>query len=501
MSTIIGPFAKIFGWILAAFFSVTHNYALAIILLTLVTMVAVFPLTRKGTRSMMQMQLLQPELLKMRARYKKTPGMTAEEKREIAQQQQTEMMALYRENGVSPTGGCLPMVMQFPVFIVLYSVIRGMTRTVPGKGKGAAPVYDPLYINHATKLYQSLSATHGKMEAFGLNLADSVRTHQPHWVDVIPYVVVILIAVGLQYVSIWQITNRNPSAANANPQMQTIQKFMPLIFIVIYINFGAGVGLYFIVSSLFRIAQQEWMYKRDPHITKAVAQLVERQKNEPPPTPGGPKKSFRQKLLEASGTASLEPAPNATRPGTRPVKPGGGRPQPGRPQRGPATGGKPGQGRPNSGAKPGPGVKPGARPGAKPGGPAGQGGAGQGGAGQGSQKPGARPGPRPGPDGQGGKPVGGGARNGRLAGDGQGAGAKPGSRPNRPAGSGAKPGSPGSPNPTRDRGPAANGGTNGAGRGTKDPSSGAHGTPARKLSAGPRPGSGKGSGTDPTGGS
>ena len=68
MSTIIGPFAKIFGWILAAFFSVTHNYALAIILLTLVTMVAVFPLTRKGTRSMMQMQLLQPELLKMRAR-------------------------------------------------------------------------------------------------------------------------------------------------------------------------------------------------------------------------------------------------------------------------------------------------------------------------------------------------------------------------------------------------------------------------------------------------
>ena len=106
------------------------------------------------------------------------------------------------------------------------------------------------------------------MHALGINLADSVRTHQPSWVDVIPYALLVLIAVGLQYVSIWQVTTRNPAANAANPQMQSMQKFMPLIFLVLYIALPAGVGVYFIVSSLFRVAQQEWMYKHDPTIVR-----------------------------------------------------------------------------------------------------------------------------------------------------------------------------------------------------------------------------------------
>ena len=157
ITTVIAPVARIFGWLLAAFYSFTGSYGLAIILLTLVTMVVVFPLTRKGTRSMMQMQLLQPELLKMRSKYKKKPGMAPEERREQQAAQQEEMMALYRENGVSPTGGCLPMFMQFPVFIVLYNTIRGMTdqKTV-GTGKAAHLVANPEFINIHTRLYQSL---------------------------------------------------------------------------------------------------------------------------------------------------------------------------------------------------------------------------------------------------------------------------------------------------------------------------------------------------------
>ena len=74
ITTAITPFAKLFGWLLAAFYSVTGNYGLAIVLLTLVTMVVVFPLTRKGTRSMMQMQLCSPELLKMRTSTRKSLG-------------------------------------------------------------------------------------------------------------------------------------------------------------------------------------------------------------------------------------------------------------------------------------------------------------------------------------------------------------------------------------------------------------------------------------------
>jgi YidC/Oxa1 family membrane protein insertase len=341
-TTAITPFAKLFGWLLAAFYSATGNYGIAIVLLTLVTMVVVFPLTRKGTRSMMQMQLLQPELLKMRGKYKKKAGMTPEERREQQSAQQEEMMALYRENGVSPTGGCLPMFMQFPVFIVLYNTIRGMTHTTTeGIGKAAHLVATPEFIDVHTRLYHNLTHSGGKMEAFGLNLADSVRSHQSHLIDVLPYLVVILIAVALQYVSIWQITNRNPTAG-ANQQMQQIQKFMPLIFVVIYIEFPAGVGLYFIVSSMFRIGQQEWMYKRDPHITAAVGKLREMKLKNPPPVTSAPK-TFRERLaaLAPSVEPSLEPSEEAARNATKPIrKPAGGsRPrQSGRPSSSSKTG-------------------------------------------------------------------------------------------------------------------------------------------------------------------
>lgn len=373
VTSIISPFAKLFGWLLAAFYSISGNYGIAIILLTLVTMIAVFPLTRKGTRSMMQMQLLQPELMQLRNKYKRKPNMTSEERREVAQQQQEEMMALYRENGVSPTGGCLPMFLQFPVFIVLYNTIRGMTRTVSvGKGKAAHVVLSPEYISTNTRLYRSLVDAKGKMEAFGLNLADSVRTHQTHWTAVIPYVVVILVAVALQYVSIWQITNRNPTAGAANQQMQQIQKLMPLIFIFIYIEFPAGVGLYFIVSSAFRIGQQEWMYKRDPHILESIQKLKE-MKAKNPPAPTVKPKGFRERLaalapqadpsLQPSSQATRKPASSARRPGARPsgTKPPGSRPSPSgtggkpRPSQGASRPGqsRPGQGRPRPSAESG----------------------------------------------------------------------------------------------------------------------------------------------------
>jgi YidC/Oxa1 family membrane protein insertase len=311
IGSIISPFANLFGWLLAAYFSFSHNYGIAIVLLTLTVMIVVFPLTRRGTRSMMRMQLLQPELLKIRNRYKAQPGQTAEEKQANRQTLNDEMMALYRENNVSPTGGCLPMFLQFPIFIVLYDVIRGMTRTT---GKPPHLRSFPEYISSKTALYHALLHSHGVLNAFGLNLADSVRSHQSSWVHVIPYVVVILVAVALQYVSIWQITNRNPAAAQANPQMQAAQKFMPLIFVFFYIVLPAGVGVYFIVSSAFRVVQQEWMYKHDPMITETIAELHKRRAAAPVDTSAQPKpKGFRAKLqaLAEQSAANTEPSPAA----------------------------------------------------------------------------------------------------------------------------------------------------------------------------------------------
>ena len=308
IGTVLHPIFVIAGYVLAFFYSLIPNYAAAIAMLTITVMILVFPLTRMSARSMMRMQLLAPEMKKIQARYKAKPGMPAQERQELRTKMNEEVMALYRENGVNPTGGCLPMFLQFPILIVLYDVVRGLSKshTYP-PGHVPACVGTPQNIPTTSTMYHDLVASCGNMHALGINLADSVRTPQAHWYDVIPYAIMVLIAIGLQYVSIWQVTTRNPAAASANSQMQTMQKFMPLIFLVLYIALPAGVGVYFIVSSLFRVGQQEWMYKHDPTITAAISELTKRKASEPPEPPG-PKKSLRERLREASdpmGTKSL----------------------------------------------------------------------------------------------------------------------------------------------------------------------------------------------------
>lgn len=285
IGTVLHPIFVLVGYVLAFFYGLIPNYAVAIALLTIAVMIVVFPLTRASARSMMRMQLLAPEMKKIQTRYKAKPGTPTAERQELRQKMNEEVMALYRENGVNPTGGCLPMFLQFPILIVLYDVVRGLSKTADVLNAKGQKIYvhgkllvkaTPQNIPKTSRMYRDLVAAHGQMHVLGINLADSVRTHQPHLVDVLPYALLVLIAVGLQYVSIWQITNRNPAASASNQQMQQMQKYMPLIFLVLYIALPAGVGVYFIVSSLFRVGQQEWMYKHDPTIVGAIQELTKR---------------------------------------------------------------------------------------------------------------------------------------------------------------------------------------------------------------------------------
>src|SRR5262245_336644 len=152
--------------ILALSYAAIPNYAVAIILLTLLVMAITTPLTLKSTRSMMMMQQLQPEMKKIQARYK-----------DDREKQNEELLKFYRENNINPLGGCVPLLVQFPVFIVLYNVLRGLTRRisdvgfpsgfVTGQNGVGAPLsnpphllsnFDPAYLDHNSQLYQSLSA-------------------------------------------------------------------------------------------------------------------------------------------------------------------------------------------------------------------------------------------------------------------------------------------------------------------------------------------------------
>lgn len=271
LGQIFQPLFKAMAWLIAGFYDIVPNYAVAIALLTLAVMIVTAPLTIKSTRSMSAMQRLAPEMKKLQVKYKGDKQTLNE-----------EMMKLYKEHGVNPAGGCLPMIIQFPFFIILYDVIRGLTNTV---NHGQAVTVDslghtlercasavcaaPRYIGQSTSLYKSLVSHHGKMPAFGIDLASKMLQHHSV-LQALPYAFLILTAIGLGYFQMKRLNSRNPQAARANPQAQMMQRYMPLLFAVIYINIAAGVNIYFIVSNLCRIGIQEVVF-RSGMLDKPVA--------------------------------------------------------------------------------------------------------------------------------------------------------------------------------------------------------------------------------------
>ena len=261
-------FFKAFASVLAFFYDTTGNYAVAIILLTLVVMIIVTPLTLKGTRSMMVMQQLQPEMKKIQTRYK-----------DDRQKLNEELLKFYKENSINPLGGCLPLLVQMPVFLVLYQVLSGLTRRASDLGANAgwvssqfglgetptkAPaferVFDPNWINPSTKMYQDLSSS-SQMEAFGLDLSESASKAMNQGIaHALPFLVLIVIVAITGFIQQRQIQGRT-TGAQTNSQQQMIMKIMPFFLPVISFGLPAGLVLYFAVSNIYRIGQQAFISK------------------------------------------------------------------------------------------------------------------------------------------------------------------------------------------------------------------------------------------------
>ena len=110
--------------VLAFLYDINNSYPVAIMLLTLIVLVIATPLTLSGTKSMLKMQLLQPELKAIQDKYGK------DERDEM----NVEMMEFYKDNQINPVGGCVPLLFQIPVFLVLYRVILGITRRATPTG-------------------------------------------------------------------------------------------------------------------------------------------------------------------------------------------------------------------------------------------------------------------------------------------------------------------------------------------------------------------------------
>jgi len=256
--------------LMAWFYSIWPSYGGAIILLTLTVMLVLTPLTLRGTRSMLRMQRLQPEMKRIQKEFK-----------DDRQRQNEELMAFYKENGINPLSSCLPLLIQMPVFIILYRVLRGLTKQVEDGG-----TFQPSYLKHSTELYQSLVG-HTEMNWLGIDLAISPSAALSDGFGTFwPYGVMIVVVLVSGYVQQAQIQGRSQNQQNVNPQQQMIMKILPLFIGVISFGLPGALVLYFVTSNLFRVGQQflitHTIYKEDAEAAGVIeADSHEKPKDKP----------------------------------------------------------------------------------------------------------------------------------------------------------------------------------------------------------------------------
>jgi YidC/Oxa1 family membrane protein insertase len=202
------PLAIALDW----FHQYVHNYGVAIILLTIVIKLLFWPLSHKSYKSMEQMKKLQPMMAKLREKY-------ADDKEQLNK----EMMQLYKTYNVNPAGGCVPMVLQIPVFFGLYKALLGTVALRHADFIHYLPFTDIVW------------------------LAD-LSAKDPLYITPI-----------IMGATMFLQQKMTPSAGD--PTQQKIMMFMPLIFTFLFLNFPAGLVVYWMVNNILSIAQQ-WMIHR-----------------------------------------------------------------------------------------------------------------------------------------------------------------------------------------------------------------------------------------------
>jgi YidC/Oxa1 family membrane protein insertase len=270
ISKLFHPIVYSVAWLLAYIYGIIPNYAVAIAILTVIIMALLTPLTVKSTRSMVAMQKLQPELKRLQQKYKGP---------EHRQELNEEMMRLYREEGVNPATGCITGLLQAPFLFILYSVIRGLSNTVlavHGKalcGSKIPPISPsfnglvscPRNIPSSSTMFQHLVAARppGAMPAWGWNLA--LKPFSPHasvWAAV-PFYVLVVVAVAVQYFQMSQLNRRNQNKSQMSSQMLMFQRITPILFAYIYFIVPAAAVIYMVFSSLIRILTQDLIFRFD----------------------------------------------------------------------------------------------------------------------------------------------------------------------------------------------------------------------------------------------
>lgn len=240
------------GSVLSIFYKFTNSYGLAIILLTVVVRLVLFPLTLKQTRSMQGMARVQPEVKKLQAEF-------GQDK----QQLNAEMMALYKREKINPAAGCLPLLLQIPVFFGLYQVIRGLTNT-GSLSWMQVQVSAPRHLAKNSEMYRAIIEGGGKLKSFGLNLAETASSVTGGFGSRLPYLLMVLGIAGTGFIQQIRANKLNPATTAQAAQMQQIMKILPVGFALFCFQAQAGLVLYWLASNLWTLAQQEILNKTNP---------------------------------------------------------------------------------------------------------------------------------------------------------------------------------------------------------------------------------------------
>ena len=214
--------AKPCVWIMNFIYGFIPNYGVAIIILTILSKVLLWPLGNKSYKSMAAMKRIQPLMAEIKEKYK-------DDKKKMNE----EMMGLYKTYKVNPLGGCLPMVVQIPVFFALYRML-----------------YEAIELRHAPFFWwiNDLSAPD---RLFRFNF--SIPFMQP------PYGIPVLTII----MGVTMFIQQKMSPPAGDPTQAKMMMAMPIVFTVIFINFSSGLVLYWLVNNIISVAQQYYITKKN----------------------------------------------------------------------------------------------------------------------------------------------------------------------------------------------------------------------------------------------
>ena len=242
-ATILQPLVDVANSVLTFFHDdVGVSWGMAIILLTIVTRIAILPLSLKQIRSMRSLHAHQPEIKKIQQKYK-----------DDRQRMQREMMAFYQENKINPFASCVPLLLQLPVFFSLFYLLR------------------------SNEFQDEIHATGSNPAFFGITLDESATG------------AALVILVVLYFVTM--VGSTSIMAASAEGNQRLLMYALPVFFTPLIINFPAGLVIYWITTNVWTMGQQ-WVVKR---LIPPPAQETEEQKRAAKPPPPPPRKKKRRR--------------------------------------------------------------------------------------------------------------------------------------------------------------------------------------------------------------